>query len=466
MTEDLDGNELASALGPLVGRGATVEGLTRLSGGASKQTWAFDAVDAGGERTELILRRNAPGRPGEPGDVRREARALSLAHGAGLPVPELLVMSEDDGWGTPGMIMRRIPGETIARKILREEQYSPARGRLVAELARFAAGLHAIGPPADFPEPDPVAGLREQIDGFGGPPPGEPSPAQQPAGQPPVGQASLGQASLGQHSDVFERALAWLTANPPPAREPVLLHGDFRLGNLIVGPEGLRAVLDWELTHLGNPAEDLGWLCVKAWRFGAAPPVAGLGSREELLAAYREAGGADIAPDELRWWEVLGTLRWGVICLSQAWTHLSGAHRSVELAAIGRRVCEQEWDLLLLLEPEAAAGAASAAAAARGEPGTSGTAGVASASAAARGEPAPYGRPTARELLEAVREFLTGEVMPATSGQVAFHARVAANALAIVERELALGPPPLGASLADAVAARLAVANPRYFGAE
>ncbi len=425
MTADLDGNELASALEPFVGRGASIEDLARLSGGASKQTWAFDAVGAGGERTELVLRRNAPGRPGEPGDVLREARALGLAHGAGLPVPEVLVVSEDAGWGTPSMIMRRIPGETIARKILRDSRYERARGVLVGQLARFAAGLHAVEAPADFPSPDPVAGLRAQLDEFGRPP-------------------------LGQHCEVFSRALEWLVGHPPVARAPVLLHGDFRLGNLIVGPEGLRAVLDWELTHLGNPAEDLGWLCVKAWRFGAPGAVAGLGRRESLLAAYADAGGADIGLDELRWWEVLGTLRWGVICMSQAWTHLSGAYRSVELAAIGRRVCEQEWDLLLLLEPEAAA-----AAAAR----------QARAPRAASVAPAPHGRPTASELLEAVREFLTGQVMPATSGQLAFHARVAANVLAIVARELELGPPPADVGLAEAVAARLAVANPGYLDA-
>jgi aminoglycoside phosphotransferase (APT) family kinase protein len=416
----LDGNGLASALGPWVGRGASIAGLTRLSGGASKQTWAFDAVGADGTRTELILRRDPPGRPGAPGAIDREASAISLAHGAGLPVPELLFCSDGPGLGSAGMVMRRIPGETIGRRILRDDEYERARGQLVRQLGQFAAGLHAIDPPASFPAPDPLAGLRAQLDSF------------------------------SQHSRVFELALDWLGANQPPAREPVLLHGDFRLGNLIVGPEGLRAVLDWELTHLGNPAEDLGWLCVKAWRFGAARPVAGLGRREELLTAYREAGGADIGLDELRWWETLGTLRWGVICLSQAWTHLSGAHRSVELAAIGRRVCEQEWDLLLLLDPESAESAAT---------------GVARPSGAARGEPAPHGRPTAAELLEAVREFLTGQVMPATSGQLAFHARVAANVLAIVGRELELGPPPAGAGLAEEVAARLAVANPGYLAA-
>ena len=188
---------------------------------------------------------------------------------------------------------------------------------------------------------------------------------------------------------------------------------------------------------------------MKAWRFGAAPPVAGLGRREELLAAYREAGGADISLAELRWWEILGTLRWGVICMTQAWVHLSGAYQSVELAAIGRRVCEQEWDLLLLLDPDAAAVAAAGRPHPAGEPG---------------GAPAPYGRPTATELLAAVRGYLTDQVMPATEGQLAFHARVAANVLAIVARELELGPVSDELSLADAVAARLAVANPRYFG--
>ena len=414
-----DGNEMAGPLRHWLGPVA-IEGLTRLSGGASKQTWSFDAVGADGMRTPLILRRDPPGRPSDPGAIDREAAAISLAHDAGLPVPEMLFCSDGPGLGTAGMVMRRVEGETIPRRILRDREYATARGVLVGQLGRFAAQLHGLDLPVFLPEPDPLASLREQLDSFGRP------------------------------SEVFELSLAELERDPPPPREPVLLHGDFRLGNLIVGPEGLRAVLDWELTHAGNPAEDLGWLCVKAWRFGAGPPAAGLGSREELLTAYTEAGGADISLDELRWWEVLGTLRWGVICLTQAAAHLSGAHRSVELAAIGRRVCEQEWDLLLLLRPD------EAAAAAQRRPRLSGAAAAA---------PAPHGRPTASELLEAVREYLLGSVMPGTTGQLAFHARVAANALAMVARELELGPFPAEAGLADAVAARLAVANPKYFEA-
>ena len=131
----------------------------------------------------------------------------------------------------------------------------------------------------------------------------------------------------------------------------MLVHGDLRNGNFIVGPEGIRAVLDWELSHLGDPVEDLGWLCVRAWRFGIDDHlVGGFGDLPDLLEAYAAAGGAPVSEDEVRWWVVLGTLKWGVICMSQAFTHLSGAHRSVELAAIGRRVAQTEWDILDLLD--------------------------------------------------------------------------------------------------------------------
>ncbi len=413
---------LQEALRPVLGE-VSVTDLVRLSGGASRETWAFDARADSGAPARLVLRRDPPGRPSAPGAMGREAQALTLARDAGLAVPEVLFSSDSpEPFGTAGLVMRRVAGETIGRRILRDDQYAAARAALTGELGRFAAWLHALPVPDGFPVSDPLASLQVTLGEF---------------------------AELGQVSEVFNLAARELAATRPVPRGPVIVHGDLRLGNLIVAPSGLAAVIDWELVHAGNPAEDLGWLCVKAWRFGAAAPAAGVGSREELLSAYQAAGGAAISLGELRWWEILGTLRWGVICLTQAWAHLSGAHRSVELAAIGRRVCEQEWDLLEYLRPEAAA----AAAARRPRP-----------AADQKPRPAPHGRPTASELLDAVQGFLTGEVMSSTGGQVAFHARVAANALAIVARELELGPLPDDLELADLVAARLAVANPRHFG--
>jgi aminoglycoside phosphotransferase (APT) family kinase protein len=96
--------------------------------------------------------------------------------------------------------------------------------------------------------------------------------------------------------------------------------------------------------------EDLGWMCVKAWRFGSRHPVAGVGEYDELFTAYEQAGGARVDPTSVLWWEVLGTLKWGIMCILQTMAHLSGASRSHELAAIGRRVCENEHDLFLALE--------------------------------------------------------------------------------------------------------------------
>ncbi|WP_219513816.1 phosphotransferase family protein [Nonomuraea ceibae] len=154
----------------------------------------------------------------------------------------------------------------------------------------------------------------------------------------------------GQPHPVFELAFRRLAGTRPAPAGRVLVHGDFRNGNLVVGPEGLRAVLDWELAHAGDPLEDLGWLCVRAWRFGAAPPVGGFGHYDELIGAYERAGGRPVDRDALRWWETFGVLKWGVICVMQAMRHLRGGERSVELAAIGRRVCENEWDLLRMLD--------------------------------------------------------------------------------------------------------------------
>jgi hypothetical protein len=213
--------------------------------------------------------------------------------------------------------------------------------------------------------------------------------------------------------------LRWLEQERPVAGERCVVHGDFRLGNLVVGPDGLRAVLDWELAHIGDPMEDLGWLCVRAWRFGVDAPVAGLGDYDELFASYEAASGRAVDPQAVRWWEALGCLRWGAICMLQASAHLSGASRSVELAAIGRRTCEAEHDLLLLLGagPEAEVPPPATAPAFVG----------------------PHDRPTAIELVEAVREFLEADVMSAAEGRVAFHARVSANVLAMVERQLAVG---------------------------
>ena len=436
--------DLAERLGRLLGGG--IENLARLSGGASRETWSFDLRPMDGVARHLILRRDPPTAT-RTGGMPMEAELFGVAARAGVPVPKLLASGDADAdlLGTGFLVMERVEGETLARRILRDEPYAHARSVLVEHLGAALARLHATDPKSvgSLVHVDTIAKYREMIDTFG-----YPSPA-------------------------FEMAFRWLEENRPEPTGDVILHGDFRLGNVIVDHSGLAAVLDWELARLGDPAEDLGWLCVRAWRFGGAGVVAGLSDYEVLLRAYKAAGGIDISVKTLRWWEAVGTLAWGVMCLLQANAHITGAIRSVELAAIGRRVAEQEHDLLDILGvPE------SDALPTRSDPSTL------------------AGLPTLPGLVEAVREFLERDVMPATSGRVQFHSRVAVNVLAMIERELVFGPgmaaaheaglkalklsseaelaeairngsvdyrsPTVGALVRSTVTTRLTIANPKY----
>jgi aminoglycoside phosphotransferase (APT) family kinase protein len=313
--------------------GATgITAAAKLSGGASQETWSFDIVHPDGN-VGAILRRAPQGygaAPTRAAGLDAEAALMQLAHDAGLPSPEVMhVLRPQDELGN-GFIMQRIEGETIGRKILRDEQFAKARPLLARQLGGAAAGIHGLDA-AKLPKlrqtiaTNEIADLEREYRSFNWPRP------------------------------VFELALRWLRERDPgPPHEVTLVHGDFRHGNLIIGPEGLRAVLDWELAHLGDPMEDLGWVCVNSWRFGEIDkPVGGFGSREELFAGY-QAGGRRVDPDRVKFWEVMGTLRWGVMCCGMMQRFRSGPDHSMERAMIGRRSSETEIDLLRLLAPRGA----------------------------------------------------------------------------------------------------------------
>ena len=375
-----------------------IKSLVRLSGGASRETWSFDALHGDGTVEPLILRRDPPG--ALKSVMAKEQEVLGAASAAAVPVPRLVAAGGGSSpIGSAFMIMERIPGETIPRRILRDEAFEAARPKMAAQCGTILARIHAI--PLDAV---PVLVRGEPLDEM---------------------RAALDE--LGQPHPAFELGLRWLADHQPPLNEPAVVHGDFRNGNLIVDERGVRSVLDWEMARLGDPLEDLAWLCVRAWRFGHDDRrVGGFGDVDDLVRSYEAESGRRVDLDALRWWETLGTLKWGVICIMQAWTHLAGVVRSVELAAIGRRVCENEWDLLNLLPPPwdgRAEAAAPSAPPAEATPWRS----------------TPHDRPTAAELVDAVRAFLDRDVLAATDGRVKFHTRVALNVLGMVERELALG---------------------------
>lgn len=301
----------------------TVDGLQRLSGGASRETWVFQIVCGDGRAQRLVLRRDPPTAIRTEGEMSREASAINAAARLGVPVPQVLMYSDDPRHlDAPFMVMTHVDGETRPRRILRDPEYDQLRSRLAERCGEILARIHAI-PPSNIDglgSFDAMASLRSALDRF--------SPA----------------------SPAFELAIRWLEQHRPSHDVATVVHGDFRNGNLLVGPEDVRAVLDWEIVHLGDPMEDLGYLCARAWRFRVPElPVGGFGDYVDLFRGYERIAGISVDPVVVRWWELYSCVSWGVGCMSQAWRHLSGEEHSVELAAIGRRVWEQEYDVLLHL---------------------------------------------------------------------------------------------------------------------
>ena len=394
---------LARVVATALGADVAIEDLRALTGGASRSTLAFDAVTAD-ERWPLILR------IGPPDDVHAgmelEARVQAAAAAAGAPVPRVLVADNSTAaLGNPFLICEEVNGETIVRRIQRQLD-DIGRSRLLSQCAQALAAIHRADTSTvhdpELATQDQLAEWRGRLD------------------------------AMGDTTATFEWAFRWLAAHRPASSPPHLVHGDYRMGNLIVDGSELAAVLDWELVHVGEVYEDLAWFCIRAWRFGAPADrgAGGLGSVEDFLCGYQQASGTTVDRVAFHWWLVLATLRWGVICRYQAERHLSGQTPSVELAAIGRRVCETEWDLLDLLDEARPSGddAGRVAGPGWGSPGLRGSGQIPGTGR--------YGRPTAAELVAAVAEFLETDVREATAGQVNFHARVAANALRIVQREL------------------------------
>lgn len=314
-------HQLQAVVSRALSRAVAVRNLRQLTGGASRETWSFDAVAEDGAVRPLILRRDPPEAPGSHMSI--EASAIQAASHAGVPEPEIIAYGDDvTALDAPFIVMERVEGETLARRILRDEAYADVRPLLAEQCGEILARIHSI--PLDE-----VPGLVHSdvlLD------------------------VSGTIRSFDDASPALDIGLRWLEDRRPPSTDEVVVHGDFRNGNLVVGPEGILAVLDWELVHRGDPMQDLGYLCVRAWRFGEDRPVGGFGDYEDLFRGYQKVSGRRVDRDVVRWWEVFGTVWWGGGCMQQAWRHLSGDERSVELAAIGRRVWEQEYDVLLLLE--------------------------------------------------------------------------------------------------------------------
>ena len=323
--------QLQAAVARHIGKPGTIHDLQRLTGGANKTTWSFDA-DVAGERAQFILQL-ASARANDADNplagvsphltADEDARLMIAAVKAGVPAPRVrAILQPDDGLGG-GYVTERVAGETLATKILRDERFAGARATMAKQCGTILAAIHRI-PVAEVPflmrltPAEHIAAQRRIIEYF------------------------------DFHLPALELGLKWAEQNVPRNARHSVVHGDFRAGNFIVREDGIRCVLDWEIGQSGDPMQDLGWVCVKTWRFGGKKPVGGFGTREDLFEAYEKASGQSVDPAHVRFWEAYGSVRWGIGCLSMG---LRGMEEvGIERCAIGRRIEEPLWDFFNLIE--------------------------------------------------------------------------------------------------------------------
>jgi aminoglycoside phosphotransferase (APT) family kinase protein len=381
-----------------------LDDLQQLTAGASQETYRVNLHTASADRS-LALRRARPTDDSNSGvgglRLETEAKLMALAGANGVPGPEILhILQPEDGLGA-GFLMEWLEGETLGQRIVRSEQLAEVRPQLARECGRILGRIH-------------------NLDWQG---------AQLAGELPCVDPASLVEETFAIYLELsvpvpmIDYSWRWLRDNLPRESRRTLVHGDFRNGNLMVTPEGIRAVLDWELAQVGDPVRDLGWICVNSWRFGNSRlPVGGFGTVEDLLSGYREVTGVEVSSEQLTFWEVFGSFWWSIITLQMANAWRTGEAPSLERPVIGRRSSEAQMDCVNLLIP-----------------------GDFDLPDTGRGLAEGTQLPMPAELLEGVAGFLRDDVAGQLDSHRNFLARVAANSLGIAQRELRYGAELAGA---------------------
>ena len=368
----------------------------RLSGGASQETYRLEIATEQGPRT-LAMRR-APGgehiepTPGHPGlDV--EALLMRSARDAGVPEPEVFYVLEQKDELGDGFIMEWLEGIALGARVVRSPELDEVRPRLAFMCGEILARIHGIDLDA--------TGLAQKLDVL--------SP------EAYVEQTWERYRLFDTAQPMIDYAGRWLMDHLPSDFTPALVHNDFRNGNVMFSPDGVVAVLDWEVAHIGDPMRDLGWICTNSWRFGRSDmPVGGFGTYDDLFAGYESVSGVPVDRQRVKFWEVFGSFWWAIGCLGMAEHYRTGPDKTVERPAIGRRSSECQVDAVNLLIP--------------------GPVELVEADSTATND-----MPRVDELLTSVRDFLHKDVMEATEGRTNFLARVAGNSLDIVLRDARTG---------------------------
>ncbi len=319
----------------------SIQEIHHLSGGACQDNFSIKMkLDENGMSSErnIVLRTDKGASLLSSLSKRDEFKVAELAFRAGVKTPEPILLEENDSiLGSPFYLMEKISGKATGRYIVKDSELNNYRKNgMVSDLAKNLALLHTVSQ-----ESVNDSLLKEKL---------KLTTTSSYALQC-IKDLEKSLDELPEPHPAIEMSLNWLAKNKPEVDAIVLVHGDFRTGNFMITKDGLQGILDYEFAHWGDRHEDIAWLCMRDWRFGKLnKEVGGFGDRPDFYKAYEDVSKIKVDFKKVTYWEIMGNIRWAIGSTQQAERHLSGKDKGIELAAIGRRTAEMEWEAMRLIE--------------------------------------------------------------------------------------------------------------------
>lgn len=281
-----------------------IDSVRSIYGGASRQTFSMEIAIF--RKTAAISRKVILRREFEAGIIDTKTRTEWDAYRAFLetevPVPEPLWFEEDPEWmGTPFIVMEEVTDCEDSSDLFRCAPYHAIRGKIGEQFCRIMGTIPKMGAviskfenKPDIPEPDQC--WKKELDFW---------------------EADIDKNELEPHP-ILRAAIRRLRRNPPPpAQKVVPVHGDMRAGNFLFDPEGnIKAILDWEMFHLGDPLEDLTWALNPIWSWMEPDLLGYMLPRTRAIEIWRQTSGFDIDPGALAWWSIFSSVKGMAIWIS------------------------------------------------------------------------------------------------------------------------------------------------------
>lgn len=311
--------------------------MEKVLGGSSRETMSVEAewTEEGRKIARSFIIRRDPTASLLETDREMEFNVMQNLESTPVPVPKMYWLEPGEKWlERPFFVMEKMPGSSIpflSRMRLFSPEDPALRVKIAKQWVEILAHIHTVdwkGLGLSFlgiPDTGTDCAKRE-VDKWG---------------------KVIDKHKL-EPQPILTEGLLWLKRNKPEVERITLVHGDFKQDNFLYENEKITAFLDWEMTHLGDPMEDLGWACMEWWRQDT-PLMCGLIEKEQFFRYYEDLSGIKVDEQKVFFYEVLGCVKMAAICLTGARSFSEGKTHEMVLGFLGLGVGRLEDNLANLL---------------------------------------------------------------------------------------------------------------------